>query len=31
MDQKAQVTKYLTMTPGAKMDWFNAFLTKYYL
>jgi hypothetical protein len=31
MDHKAHATKYLAMTPDARMDWFNAFLTKYYL
>jgi hypothetical protein len=31
MDHKAHTTKYLAMTPAARMDWFNAFLTKYYL
>jgi hypothetical protein len=31
MDHKAHATMYLVMTPDARMDWFNAFLTKYYL
>ena len=31
MDHKAQATKYLAMTPAARMAWFNAFLKKYYL
>jgi hypothetical protein len=31
MDHKAHATKYLVMTPDARMAWFNAFPTKYYL
>jgi hypothetical protein len=31
MDNKARATKYLVMTPDARMAWFNAFLTKYYM
>jgi hypothetical protein len=31
IDHKTHVNKYLVMTLAGRMDWFTAFLTKYYL
>jgi hypothetical protein len=31
MDHNAHARKYLAMIPDARMYWFNAVLTKYYL
>nr|XP_051199861.1 uncharacterized protein LOC127313390 [Lolium perenne] len=31
MDHKTHANMYLAMTPAGRMDWFTAFLMKYYL